>query len=168
MNTDAKPNLTMLVLAICLIGGLCGCSGRSGLSEFKDRNKTNVAKVSTCFKIYASRNGEAPESQEQLVAFLSEERVAKNLERLGVDPLGLDEIFISERDGEPLKIRWGTKWNPDLSIPVAFETVGVDGVRLVGADVVIEVSDDSEYEELWQGNYEPEWLKLKRNQKDLQ
>lgn len=168
MNTDTKPNLAMLVLAICLVGGLSGCFSRSGLSEFKERNKTNVAKVSTCFKIYASRNGKSPESQEQLVAFLSEERVAKNLERLGVDPNDLESIFVSDRDGEPLKIRWGVKWDPDMPIPVAFETVGVDGVRLVGADTVVEVSDDSEYEELWQGNYEPEWLKLKRGQKDLQ
>lgn len=155
--------MMMLLLAL----SFSGCGGGGGLSEFKDRNKMNVAKVSTCFKIFASRNNnKTPESEEQLVAFMKEERVAKNLERLGLDVDKLDSIFVSERDGEPLKIRWGAKWDPESSTPVAFEAVGVDGVRLVGADVVLEVSDDDEYEELWQGIYEPEWLKMKRKQQD--
>lgn len=165
MNRNSFRILMMLLLVFCFTG----CGGDSGLSEFKDRNKLNVAKVSTCFKIFASRNNnKTPESQEQLVAFLKEERVAKNLERLGVKVDELDSIFVSERDGEPLKIRWGAKWDPESSTPVAFETVGVDGVRLVGADVVLEVSDDDEYEELWQGIYEPEWLIKKRSQQGEQ
>jgi len=152
------------LLVACAI---LGCGRGDVLSEFNEKNKTNVAKVSTCFKIFASRNeNRAPKSQEELVAFMTEERVAKNLERLGLNPDTLDSIFVSERDNKPLKIRWGVDWDPEMPTPVAFEVDGADGIRPVGADVVLEVSDEDEYEELWQGNYEPEWLKLKRNQRE--
>jgi len=50
-----------------------------------------------------------------------------------------------------------------MSTPVAFEVDGADGIRLVGADVVLEVSDEDEYEELWQGNYVTSEMKSSKN-----
>lgn len=151
--------LLIAVFAIPMVG----CGGDAGLSEFKERNKTNVAKVATSFKIFASRNQQkAPKDQAELVAFLAEDRVKKNIERLGIDPDEIEAIFVSDRDGQPLKIKWGIEMDPENTLPIAFETVGVDGVRLVAADVVLEVSDDKEYEDLWNGIYEPEWMKLKK------
>jgi len=52
--------------------------------------------------------------------------------------------------------------DPESTPPIAFESVGVDGVRLVAADVVLEVRNDDEYEDLWNGIYEPEWMKIKK------
>jgi len=157
--------ICVIMLGVSIV--MFGCGPPDIAAEFREKNKTHVAKVSTCFKIYGSRNGnQGPENQEELVEFLKGERVAKNLERLGVNPEEIDAIFVSERDGKPLKIKWGVKMNPEDPKPIAFETVGVDGIRLVGADVVLEVEDEDEYEDLWNGVYEPEWMKLKRNQGD--
>jgi hypothetical protein len=41
----------------------------------------------------------------------------------------------------------------EATVPIAFETVGVDGIRLVGADVIVEVDNDEEYEKMWNGDY---------------
>jgi len=157
-----RSTLNVMLVAV-LIVPMLGC-GEDILSEFKEKNKTHVAKVATSFKVFASRNGQkSPESQAELVAFLKEPRVAKNIERMGIDPNAIEKIFVSDRDGEPLKIKWGITMDPEGTPPIAFETVGVDGVRLVAADVVLEVSDDDEYEDLWNGIYEPQWMKIKKS-----
>ncbi len=152
-----------LFVALCTFS-VVGCGDGDRHAAFKEKNKTNVARVSTCFKLYASRNGQnAPKDQEELTAFLKSPNIKKNIERLGISQDDVDAIFVSERDGKPLKIKWGGKVNPEMAMPVAFETVGVDGIRLVAADVVLEVEDDDEYEDLWNGIYEPEWLTLKKS-----
>lgn len=133
------------------------------LNKFKEKNSTNVAKIATTFQIFASRNGQkAPASEEELKTFLKSGAVDKNLERAGIPVADIDSIFISERDGKPLKVRYDIKMDPDRPTPIAFETVGVDGVRLVAADVVIEVEDDARYNELMEGTYESATERLKK------
>ncbi len=125
----------------------------SGLiSEFREANKTNVAKVRTCYELFATRNDErGPKSQQELVDFLKGGTVDKNLKRLGLSVDEIDDIFVSERDGEPIKVKWGQRVNFDNPQPVAFETTGVDGVRLVAATEILEVETDERYQELWEG-----------------
>ena len=90
-----------------------------------------------------------PESEEELRAFLTENRTAKALlKRMGVEPDSLDEIFISERDGKPFKIRWGVSGIEDHAI--VFEAEGVNGKRMVAFTRTRELEDE-EYEGYWSG-----------------
>jgi len=72
----------------------------------------------------------------------------RNLELMQIDRENLDELFMSERDGEPFKIQWGVKGWGDRAL--VFESVGVNGKRLVALSETREV-DDAEYEGLWSG-----------------
>jgi hypothetical protein len=132
----------------------CGDSKSAVLGDLKKLNKYNVAKARACLQIYASRNNQkAPKDKEQLLAFLKAGSVDRNLERIGIDKNNIEEVFISERDGKPLKIKWGGRIDPDKPLPLAFEVEGVDGIRLVAAEVVKEVDNEEEYQKLWNGDY---------------
>lgn len=152
---------SVVLVASLLLG--CGSEEARLLKEVKDLNETSVMKMRACFEMYASRNGRKyPESREELVAFLTSGQVDANLERIGVDPAAIDDIFTSQRDGQPLKVRYGIQYNPNKPQPIAFETTGVEGVRLVSADVLIEVDNDQDYEKLWEGEYVSRIEKLRK------
>lgn len=154
-----------LLTCVAVIASV-GCDNNPSLAKLKEINKTNVAKVKTCFVIFDSRKGKSPESKEELLEFLRGGSVDRNLERIDITQENLEEIFVSERDGKPLKIRWGLKMNPERLMPIAFEEEGIDGVRLVAADVVVEVDNDEEYEKMWNGEYVSENEKLRRSQSE--
>ena len=59
-----------------------------------------------------------------------------------------DEIFISERDSQPFKIRYGISSDRDEAI--VFEAVGVDGKRMVGFFTPREL-DPADYDAYWTG-----------------
>ncbi|QDT69287.1 hypothetical protein MalM25_22230 [Planctomycetes bacterium MalM25] len=156
----AKVGAVVLVASL-----LSGCVSEEArlLKEVKDLNKTSVMKLRACFEMYASRNGrQYPESEEELIAFLTSGEVDANLERIGIDSTAVEDIFTSQRDGQPLKVRYGIRYNPNKPLPIAFETTGVDGVRLVSADVLIEVDNDQDYEKLWKGEYVSRIEKLRK------
>jgi hypothetical protein len=79
---------------------------------------------------------------------------AKKLARIGVDPQAFDALFVSDRDGQPFKIRYGVPGSARGSRePVIFESQGVDGKWQVGfLDMDVREADDEEYERLWSGN----------------
>ena len=68
-----------------------------------------------------------------------------------VDPNALDKLFISERDGQPFKIRYGVLGSAmGSSAPVIFESAGDSKGRLVGfLDMQQREVDESEYKSLW-------------------
>ena len=93
---------------------------------------------------------------EELRAFLETPEVSANLEMMGIDDL--DDLFISERDDEAITIRWKVKGSArGCYEPVAFETTGVDGARLVGFanGTFEEVDDDKTYNDMLKGKYKP-------------
>jgi len=141
-----------LILVVFTIG--CGDPKGALMAELKELNKYNVAKARACVVLYASRHDEkGPKNKEELMAFLNEGSVDRNLEYIGIDKNDIESIFTSERDGQPLKIKWGGRHDPDKPKPLAFEVEGVEGVRLVAAEVVKEVDSDEEYDKLWAGKY---------------
>jgi hypothetical protein len=59
----------------------------------------------------------------------------------------IDELFISERDGQPLQVVYGTP--PKGSDVVVYEQIGVDGKRMVGHRIgMVEEVDDAKFKEL--------------------
>ncbi len=150
-----------LFLFLMLVVCLCGCDGKSARNaEFlKNANDTNLKKVFTAYSLYSSRHGyTGPKSKEVLINFIkTNDKLTKYLDRSGLQRDTIEEIFISENDGEEFEIRWGVFVNPDplrAKEPIAFEKVGKDGVRLVilSNRKVLEVSDDAKYRKLLKGS----------------
>lgn len=151
------PNLfLLLILSACLIG--CDSQSARDADFVKKANDNNIKKVASVYQLFASRFANTgPKSKEELVEFLtSNESIQKNLKLIGIDVNNLDEIFVSENDGEEFIIRWGEFMNPDetrAKEPFVFEKVGTNGMRLVMVSnrKILEVSDDKKYQKLLKG-----------------
>lgn len=153
-----RPNQFLLLVAA--IACLIGCNNQAARdAEFvKKANDSNIKKVASAYQLFASRFANTgPKSKEELVGFLTtNESIQKNLGLVGIDVNNLDEIFVSENDGEEFVIRWGEFMNPDETRarePFVFEKVGTNGVRLVMISnrKILEVSDDKKYQKLLKG-----------------
>jgi hypothetical protein len=137
---------------------LAGCgSGDPVASSVAKLNKNNTSRAANCYALYQDRNGyKGPKSMEQLKTFLQSPTVTKNLEMMGIDDI--DAVFISERDDEELTMRWNVKGSSrGCYEPVAFETTGVDGSRLVGFanGTFEEVDDEQTYNDMLKGKHKP-------------
>lgn len=147
-----------MVLALAGLGISVGC-GSSDHSEFiRASNNSNIKKAASLYQLYASRHGYVgPNSKEELLDFLTtNEKIAKNLDLMGVDRINIDSYLVSENDGQEFVFRWGVFVNPDLeraSEPVVFESAGKDGVRLVMLSNrrILEVTSNQKYESLLSG-----------------
>ena len=148
----------MMGLASAAIGVAIGCGSSDHSGFVRASNDTNIKKAASLYQLYASRYGYVgPKSKEELLSFLTtNEKIAKNLDLMGVDRDNLDSYFVSENDGEEFLFRWGVFVNPDLERakePVVFESVGKDGVRLVMLSNrrILEVTSDKNYKSLLRG-----------------
>lgn len=136
--------------AACLLVGVllfAGCSYQSG-PTLADVNNTNIKKLRGAYGLFLiQHNLRGPESEEELKAYLrSDESALIKLARMGMTVDQIDSIFISERDGQPFKVRYGLRGMGDHA--AVFEVEGVNGKRQVALAKTIE-ADDAEYERLW-------------------
>lgn len=160
---------------LATMGIAIGC-GSSDHSEFvRASNDSNIKKAASLYQLYASRFGYVgPKSKEELLSFLTtNEKIARNLELMGIDRENLDSYFVSENDGEEFRIRWGVFVNPDLeraNQPVVFESKGKDGVRLVMLSNrnILEVTSNEKYESLLSGKVSREDAKTELERKEEQ
>jgi hypothetical protein len=114
-------------------------------------NETNIQRLANLYFTYQMKNGwKGPKNEEEFKKFISGYNPAK-LERIGIDPGAINELFVNERDGEPFKIRYSIPGSAMGSAePVIFESVGDDGKRLVGfLSMEQREVDEEEYDLLW-------------------
>ena len=142
-----------------LLGGLVavtavvGCSQSSPESTLASLNSSNVQRLVNLYFAYQKKNEfNGPKDEQDFRQFL-QGISSEKLQRIGVDPASIDGIFVSERDGQPFKIRYGVKGNIRGSDePVVFEAQGVDGKRMVGfLKMTQREVDAAEYDQLWSG-----------------
>ena len=143
-QSSIVPIATALISGFVLLLGGCG----SSVPSLKDLNDTNMRKLHSAYKIYMQRNElKGPADKDELVEFLTTNRTAKALlSRMGVEVDAIEDIFVSDRDGQPFKIRWGVEGIADHAI--VFEAEGVGGKRMVAFTRTREL-DDQEYEGYW-------------------
>lgn len=136
----------LLILGLSL-AFLIGCSG-SKPPTLGEVNNTNIKKVRGAYGMFLILHGlNGPKDEETFKEFLKTDKGAGvKLGRMGISQDQVDEMFISERDGEPFKIRYGLVGRGDY--PIVFESKGVDGKRFVAFLTPREV-DAQEYEVLW-------------------
>lgn len=145
-----------VVLGTALL--FAGCGGADADSMIAAANDTNVKRLATMYTFFHIQNkSKGPKNEEQLRTFI-ESQDAKRLKRGGIDASKLDELFVSERDGEPFVVRYGVNtvvFGPPL--PVIFESTGIDGMRQVGfSDGPMKEVDEDEYDRLMAGKADKE------------
>ena len=130
-----------------------GCKGADADSMIAAANDTNVKRLATLYTFFHIQNkNKGPKKEQQLRKFI-ESQDANRLKRGGIDATKLDELFVSERDGEPFVIRYGVNtYIRGPSLPVVFESTGIDGMRQVGfCNGSMKEVDEDEYDRLMAG-----------------
>ena len=135
MRTVSATQRLLVLLAItgCAMLTLSGCGGVTAESALAKANETNIKRLSNLYFSFQMKNGwKGPKDEQDFKNFLNSYS-PKKLERIGIDPNAIDELFISSRDGQPFRIRYGVPGSAMGSTePVVFESTGVDGKFLVG------------------------------------
>ena len=147
-----------LFVSLGTVVALTGCGGTDVNSMIAAANDSNVKRLATLYSYFHIQNrNKGPKNEEQLRAFI-EAQDANRLNRGGIDATKLDELFVSERDGEPFVVRYGVNTvirGP--SLPVVFESTGVDGMRQVGfCNGSMKEVDEDEYDRLMAGKADKE------------
>lgn len=158
--------MTFVTLRVCffalvMLGAtalLTGCSGADANSMIADANDSNVKRLATLYSFFHIQNrNKGPKDEAQLREFI-EAQDPKRLQRGGIDASKLDDLFVSERDGESFKVRYGVNTvirGPAL--PVVFESTGIDGMRQVGfCNGLMQEVDEVEYDRLMAGEADKE------------
>ena len=131
-----------MVLALLGAAMLAGCGGavQTGAKQI-----SHVHALTTLYFRATSALGRAPASEQEFKEAINQGKV--DLSVLGVS--NIDELFVSDRDGQPIVVVYGKDAKGKTPDVVAYEQTGVDGVRLVGnrAGQVTEV-DAAEFAKL--------------------
>ena len=150
-----------LASAMVAIVMVAGCGGGDTVEQIVgDINSNNTMRIASSYVLYQFNNGyKGPKNKDAFVKFLNDPSIASNLEMMGYDMSDIESVFISERDGEEIQVRWGVAGSQrGCYEPLAFEKTGVDGSRIVafGNGVFEEVEDDATYDEYFSGKHKPE------------
>lgn len=139
-----------------LVGICCaflGCRDTRIEDAVAAANSTRIQQLYNCYSLFGHQNKyRGPKDEAEFKEFLQNPRYEKNLRLMQIDRSTLDEIFVSERDGEPFKVRYQVNGLGNKA--VIFEATGVDGKRMIALEKPIEV-DDQEYEAYWSGEKRP-------------
>jgi hypothetical protein len=152
--SDVRP--WAITLAICIVAGGClvGCGDSSDReSAIAAVNQQNIQRLANLYFAYQMKHDwHGPPDEQAFKQFLRGYNPDK-LARIGIDPNAIDALFVSERDGEPFKIRYGVRGSAmGSSEPVIFESKGAGGRRNVGfLNMVQREVDDAEYNDLFAG-----------------
>ncbi len=147
-----KPNLTLITILALLSLVTLGCGGGSGGRDLLAKaNKTNLDRICTLYFQYQLGNqGAGPADEATFRSFISG-RPGRQLELIGMDPNNIDDVFLSDRDGEGFEILWGVKGGErDPQVAIVAEKTGVDGMRMIGYNKKPHREvDDAEYQRLF-------------------
>jgi len=148
-----------IVICCLLLSSLPGCTRVIDPNEaIASVNETNIQRLANLYFSYQMKNGwQGPDDEAEFKKFVSNYN-PKKLARIGIDPDAIDDLFVSERDGQPFTIRYSVAGSSKgSSEPVIFETEGVDGEHRVGfLNMEQRNVDDAEYGRLLAGKASPQ------------
>lgn len=144
------------LLLLLVVGLFLGCGGDSISDTFREMNKLKMRKLANSYVMFASVNDSVgPKDADELKNFIqTDERVPPRLGMSSGDLDNLDDLFISDADGEPFTIRYGLKIRTDEDrSPLVFDNTGVDGMRRVALadNRILEVTNEKRYQRLMDG-----------------
>ncbi|MDA8563839.1 hypothetical protein N9L06_05240 [Mariniblastus sp.] len=152
----------LILIGMFVISG-CG-NGVNPKSLIANANDSNVKRLATMYSIFQTHHRfRGPKDEAALKQFIGQQD-PKRMQVAGMDISDVDGLFISERDNQPFKIRYGVNTvirGP--AMPVIFEAEGVDGKRQVGfTNGPMQEVDNTDYEKLWNS----ETKKVKRVERE--
>ena len=149
----------VLLVASLWLGGLVGCGGGPTPEErIAANNDTNIKRLASLYAMFQLKNQyRGPANEAEFKTFIQDQD-ADRLKLAGIDVSDVDGLFISERDEQPFKIRYGLNTRVrGPSLAVIFEQTGVDGQRQVGfTGSAMQEVDSDEYDRLWNGELDNE------------
>lgn len=129
-NPFRRGLATSLITLISLsVAAAVGCNGHSSA---QDVHESNLRLVAVLYSQYSSAHGgKSPQDSNDFRSFVQSLGPGV-LERAGIS--GIDQLFISHRDGRPFAIKYQSKnWN--LENTIAYEQTGANGVRCVASEL---------------------------------
>ncbi len=153
MNFQSLLVVSLVAMELCL-----GCSSPDPANLLAEANNSNIQRLANLYEAYQSRhNWRGPKDEAEFKSFLKGWN-PKKLTNVGVDPNAIDDVFVSDRDGEPFQVRYGVPGHiMGSDAPVVFETTGIDGKRMVGfLNMTSREVDEAEYNDLWEGKATPQ------------
>jgi hypothetical protein len=142
--------VTAGVVAV-LAAGLVGCTDETA-TQIAAMNTSNIQRVSNLYAGFQNmKNPQGPKDEADFKGFVKAYAPDK-LQAMGIDPSNPEAVFVSERDGQPFKVRYKVGGGRGSVAPVVFETVGKDGKKQVGfTGGKVEEVDDATYQKYWSG-----------------
>ena len=104
-----------------------GCRTKSDAA--RERESSHLRSLISVFNFATAKLGHRPANEAEFKSFISANA------RPMIDSLHLadvNELFVSERDGQPFVVLYGTAPNGAARDLIAYEQTGVASVRLVG------------------------------------
>jgi hypothetical protein len=140
-----------IVFAFTLLATLSGCKD-SVSSEVAAKNDSNIKRVANLYGGFQSMHGWRGPGDEKSLKQFAKGLPDKSLAMMKIDREKLDEVFASERDGKPFKIRFAVQGGPGAVEALVFEQVGVNGKKLVAFNGgYVEDTDEGRFKELQEG-----------------
>lgn len=144
-------NFLSLIAIIAI--SFVGCGGNPGAEMFASVSGTNIQRLANLYCVFqAQHNFRGPNDEQQFKTFIANMHPS-HLKNYQVDVSNLDQLFISERDRQPFKIRWELQANPrQAHVPLIFEQQGIDGKLMIGfSGFEVREVGKAEYDEYWTG-----------------
>ena len=130
------------VLILLLVAS--GCGGQTLAPTATEGRR--VGAIVTTHNMMERATGRLPPNEQDFKKFIAENG-SQVLERSGVK--AVDELFVSDRDGQPLVVTYG-KYPAGMNAKiVVYEKNGADGKRFVGYNSgAVEIVDDARFNEM--------------------
>jgi hypothetical protein len=156
---------SQIAAASCLLvlAAAFGCGGTDVADQVGAMNDSNIKRVANLYMAHQFRKGmKGPADDAAFKRFVQSEMSPRKLEMMRVDRNNVDELFTSERDGQPFQVRYGLSGGPSAKLAVVFEQQGQDGKRLVAfTDGSVEETDEARYRQLLEGKGDVASMKIK-------
>ena len=147
-----RKTLLRTAAAAALVALLGGCSGKTA-KEVGAMNTSNIQRVANIYSAFQNyKGGRGPKDEAEFKAFIKDFDPEK-LKMMGIDPGNVDGLFVSERDGQPFKVRYKVGGGRGAVAPVVFEQAGAEGKKQVAftGNSKVEDADDATYQKLLAG-----------------
>lgn len=106
MTRFLSRRLAVSTAALALVLGITGCGGGpDGEEILKEANKNNGERLANAYSFYQNKNGAGPKDVDSFKTFIQNDIPADLKKTMDIPSGSLDELFVSERDGQPFFIR---------------------------------------------------------------
>jgi hypothetical protein len=157
MTTSTRISIWPII-AIIALGIVCGCSRDDPANRIGAMNDTRIKQLANLYMAHQMRNASnGPKDEAAFKTFIKSGMPSHRLEMMRVDPNKVDDLFVSERDGQPFVVKYGQSGGPMSQLAVVFEKEGQAGKKQVSfTNGKVEDLDDAKYQDLLQGKKQPD------------